>query len=354
MKRIALVLLVAALGAAAAPARAELRYETADWTFVAPEELGTQADLELNARQVQLCTDELEKLLGHRPTHVAKFTMQWLPGAANAAGATSTGVLNFYLPGRRLVDPVTRSFRESIVAQGLCFGPHEATHVMTWESFRLGWASEGFATFTDRLYAVNWRCCGAAPATQGCDEAGYSVGSERLPYADLSPFGIDTRSYHTAACFWWEIHRIGGFPAVRALLASMRARPPTTTGELVVQHAHVVAGVDLRPALGRYGFDAAELVAPPPPAGPRICTRLGTGANDLLTGGAGSDVLCGLGGADRLVPGGGADVVRAGPGNDTLQVRDARPDTVACGPGRDTVRADRRDRVARDCEVVRR
>ena len=37
-----------------------------------------------------------------------------------------------------------------------------------------------------------------------------------------------------------------------------------------------------------------------------------------------------------------------------IDVRDGQPDTVACGAGRDTVKADRRDEVAGDCEVVRR
>ena len=356
MPKLALVfsILVGVLAATAAPAAAELRYETADWTFVAPDEIGTQADLELSARQVQLCTDELKRLLGYRRPDIEKFAMRWLPGTTNVAGATETGVLNFYVPGYRMIDPIARTFRESVVAQGRCYGPHEATHVLTWESFALAWASEGFATFTDRLYDVPWRCCGTPPATQQCSAGGYTTGSASRPYSNLSPFFADDGSYHTAACFWWEVHRIGGFPAVRALLASLRARRPLTTGQLVVQHANVIAGTDLRPVLARYGFGPGELEAAPPPPGPRMCTRLGTDAAEVLTGGGGSDVLCGVGGGDRLRPGAGADVVRAGAGNDTIDARDGSADTLACGPGRDTVRADRRDRVARDCERVRR
>jgi hypothetical protein len=47
--------------------------------------------------------------------------------------------------------------------------------------------------------------------------------------------------------------------------------------------------------------------------------------------------------------------IRADAGNDIVDVRGGGIDTVSCGPGRDTAYADRRDRVARDCErVIRR
>jgi hypothetical protein len=46
--------------------------------------------------------------------------------------------------------------------------------------------------------------------------------------------------------------------------------------------------------------------------------------------------------------------VLAGGGGDVVNVRRGNVDRVRCGSGRDLVRAGRRDRVARDCEVVRR
>jgi hemolysin type calcium-binding protein len=348
---------VAAVGAGLARAgAAEERFETADWIFVAPSEVGSAADLALTGRAVQLCTDELRKLIGYRPAKNGKFTMQWVPSAASGAGATQTGVFNWYAPGFRVVDESTRGFRESLVAQGLCFGPHEVTHVLSWDSFRIAWANEGFAEYTDRLYdSASWRCCAQPPpASFRCDETGYSRWSERTAYSDLSPFVRSSATYTTAACFWWEAQRLGGFAGLRALLASMRIRPPLTTGELVVQHANVVLGTDMRGVLLRYGFATAELAAPPPPAAPRVCTRLGTDAADVLEGTTGPDVLCGAAGADRLTGRGGPDVFRAGAGNDVLQARDGVADAVACGPGRDSVTADRRDRVNRDCERVRR
>jgi hypothetical protein len=50
----------------------------------------------------------------------------------------------------------------------------------------------------------------------------------------------------------------------------------------------------------------------------------------------------------------GRDCIHAGGGNDRLLARDHSPDALFCGPGRDRVKADRYDRVADDCERVRR
>ena len=86
----------------------------------------------------------------------------------------------------------------------------------------------------------------------------------------------------------------------------------------------------------------------------------GESGSDRITGGSGIDVLEGGGGGDRLSDSSGRDNFLGGPGNDTIDARDANrfgrslPDSVRCGPGRDTVLVDRRDRVARDCERVRR
>jgi hypothetical protein len=49
-----------------------------------------------------------------------------------------------------------------------------------------------------------------------------------------------------------------------------------------------------------------------------------------------------------------ADKIRAFAGNDLVHARDGVRDEVSCGPGRDRVLADRRDRIARDCERVSR
>lgn len=73
----------------------------------------------------------------------------------------------------------------------------------------------------------------------------------------------------------------------------------------------------------------------------------------MLRGTAGPDVLRGLGGADLLIGGRGPDVLLAGRGNDVVRARDGTRDAIGCGPGRDLVYADRADRVARDCELVR-
>lgn len=98
--------------------------------------------------------------------------------------------------------------------------------------------------------------------------------------------------------------------------------------------------------LGRGGNDLLE------GGGGRDCLLGGAGSDQLfggggaddLTGGGGKDYLFGDGGNDRLVGGAGNDVLVGGPGKDTIK----------CGKGRDIVIADRKDKVARDCEVVRR
>jgi hypothetical protein len=101
------------------------------------------------------------------------------------------------------------------------------------------------------------------------------------------------------------------------------------------------------------------------------CIDLGAGAdrgsggrgNDLLVGGSGrdrisgssgNDRISGNSGSDRLNGSSGKDRVSGGSGNDRISARDRRRDRISCGSGRDSVTADRADRVARDCERVRR
>jgi len=102
-----------------------------------------------------------------------------------------------------------------------------------------------------------------------------------------------------------------------------------------------------------------------PPAAARLTTtvRTGTSRRDVLRGTEGKDMLRGLGGDDRLYGLGGDDVLFAGrgrdrmfggPGTDVMYTRDGSRDTITCGAGRNLVYADRADRIARDCELVRR
>ncbi len=82
---------------------------------------------------------------------------------------------------------------------------------------------------------------------------------------------------------------------------------------------------------------------------------LGIAGKDRLYGGAGNDLLDGGAGNDILRGEAGRDVLVGGAGNDVLDARDrAAGDTLRCGAGRDTAYVNRGDKVARDCEVVRR
>jgi len=230
---------------------ASLSFETEDWIFTAPSSLGTQEDLELGAHQVQICTNEIKALIGHRPSNVAKFKMEWVIDGGQVSTAGPTGVVN-HVPSAdwELVSEDSRASREQLVATGTCFGPHEVTHVLTWESWGPAWANEGLAQFTDRLYDES----GFA-----CDSNGYVWWGQHYPYADLSPFTYSRETYHTAACFWWEIQGIGGNSAIREVLASMRSGPPESTKAFIVDHVNVVLGVDMRPIAKRYGFSVSEL-----------------------------------------------------------------------------------------------
>lgn len=88
-----------------------------------------------------------------------------------------------------------------------------------------------------------------------------------------------------------------------------------------------------------------------PAGGGRV---VGTARGDVLCSGGGATTLDGRGGNDVLRGGAGRDRVLAGPGDDVIFVRGGKADSVACGQDRDRVLADRADRVARDCESVRR
>jgi hypothetical protein len=89
----------------------------------------------------------------------------------------------------------------------------------------------------------------------------------------------------------------------------------------------------------------------------------GNGGRDRVAGNAGRDRLFGNTGNDRLLGGGGRDRLRGGPGRnvysagggaDRVFARNNKRDRIRCGKGRDRVVADQNDRVARDCERVRR
>src|SRR5438874_1268123 len=78
------------------------------------------------------------------------------------------------------------------------------------------------------------------------------------------------------------------------------------------------------------------------------------GGNDDERGGAGDDNLQGDRGADDLNGGKGDDHIDGGPGNDVINSRDGQRDVVNCGSGFDRVRADHKDRIAKNCESVKR
>jgi dienelactone hydrolase len=124
--------------------------------------------------------------------------------------------------------------------------------------------------------------------------------------------------------------------------------------------------------LPQRGSNARDTAATLPPSGGGDAIR-GRGGNDRLRGGAGRDCLYGNRGADRLAGGRAADRLKGGRGNDMLLgsrgrdrmiggvgndrivARGGGRDLVRCGAGpHDIALVDRRDKVARGCERVRR
>ena len=81
-------------------------------------------------------------------------------------------------------------------------------------------------------------------------------------------------------------------------------------------------------------------------------TITGTAANETLRGSAGADKIYGKAGNDRLYGAAGNDLLEGGSGNDLL-VGGSGVNTLRCGAGRDTAIRDAKDKVAKDCELVR-
>ncbi len=80
----------------------------------------------------------------------------------------------------------------------------------------------------------------------------------------------------------------------------------------------------------------------------------GEGGADNIKGGPGKESLKGGSGSDRISGGSGKDRISGGAGKDRISARDKKRDSISCGSGKDTVTADRIDKVARNCERVRR
>jgi Ca2+-binding RTX toxin-like protein len=79
-----------------------------------------------------------------------------------------------------------------------------------------------------------------------------------------------------------------------------------------------------------------------------------TNGNDTFTPFRAGLRVYGRRGNDTLIGGPGVDTLHGDRGNDSIRVRGRGKDVVTCGPGRDKVRADRTDKVSKDCEKVSR
>ncbi len=96
-------------------------------------------------------------------------------------------------------------------------------------------------------------------------------------------------------------------------------------------------GDDIPSAMTR--ICTADPVADCPPANGR-----------LIVGSDVPDNMLGTAGDDRFKPRGGNDRIRAKGGDDRIDVRGGGKDRVNCGGGTDSVKADKRDKIAKNCE----
>ena len=80
----------------------------------------------------------------------------------------------------------------------------------------------------------------------------------------------------------------------------------------------------------------------------------GGAGSDRIAGGSSGDRIAGGRGNDRLDGNSGSDRISGSSGSDRISARDGKRDRINCGSGRDRVVADRIDRVARNCERVKR
>ena len=91
------------------------------------------------------------------------------------------------------------------------------------------------------------------------------------------------------------------------------------------------------------------------------------GSGDLIVGRSGNDVIHGGDGTADIHRGGpgndtlddaprrgatAGDIFEGGSGNDDIYSRDGKRDKVDCGPGTDIAKADRKDKIAGNCERV--
>ena len=70
----------------------------------------------------------------------------------------------------------------------------------------------------------------------------------------------------------------------------------------------------------------------------------------LIVGSDTADDIAGTAGNDQIKPRAGNDAVRGLAGNDRIDVRGGGKDRVNCGGGLDSVKADTRDKLAKNCE----
>ena len=173
-------------------------------------------------------------------------------------------------------------------------------------------------------------------------------------FTDTAPpfvFNLDTRGFsngtHRLGFGWTDASGVRRTPQVGEVIVdnAVAAPPPPTPHP--PGPPPPIKGTSKSEVLE--GTSRAETIR----AGGGNDTVLAKGGDDVVYGSTGRDLLFGGAGDDLLDGEAGADRISAGSGSDVIRARDEIRDVVTCGRGPDIVIADRRDRVAKSCDVVR-
>lgn len=245
-------------------------------------------------------------------------------------------------------------------------------------------AGPGVASYSSQALAADTTMIGAGKVSVAFALMGPSDGLQlnaRLydVFPDGSSLMIDrgprriTPAEATAGRVTWQLHGNGWrFPAGHRIRIELAQDDTPFVRASDVPSSLALANVDLKLPIREAGSTIPGGPDPKPPtgacanriaggngndklrgtaAGDRIAGR---GGNDELNGKAGDDCVSGGKGKDRISGGSGRDKLKGGSGDDRLSSRDGKRDRLSCGKGKhDRAKVDRKDKVRKDCERVR-
>lgn len=249
---------------------------------------------------------------------------------ASLAGPTALGLLKFALPTNGNLKPlgVSDKFSFGLVVCGIDDSVAFSTN-QNW-LYKVDHKSPEVGADQFRLKRgdrVLWYFTDADKNSNTGDELALSAPARAKPNA---PFTVTVYSYDANG---------KRTPAAGAQVTGATVQTTDADG-------HATVAVDRTGAVRLRATRGADIASAPV----RVCLNAVASKCPARRG----ERIVGTNGSDRITDTAGDDTIYARRGNDRIDVRGGGRDTVHCGPGRDFVRADRHDRVSRDCERVSR